>query len=101
MNANTQHTPGPWKYSMSRNHISGYVLTKQNEGIAKIVATQDKRIKSNLCLIAAAPELLEACKTMLGWLESHYTETMNIGSHFEKNCMRHRAQQAITKAEGR
>lgn len=60
-----QHTPGPWKYhtgfgSVQRHHI-------QTEGGFQIACTPecDEHTQANARLIAAAPELLAACYTVI------------------------------------
>ena len=61
-----QHTPGPWKVH-GQNIISYHEL---NIGIAKVLSNIGQPAKANAALIAAAPELLEACKFFMTALET-------------------------------
>jgi len=76
----TKHTPGPWgcDWTRGREIDSKYgivaVVRKGNAGTTWV---------SNACLIAAAPELLEACK-------------MAVKKHGEFDYL----MKAIAKAEG-
>lgn len=61
---NTKHTPGPWSVGSHRSiqSASGTICeTYSHMGIAAA--------DSNERLIAAAPELLEACRQMMRWFE--------------------------------
>ena len=52
----TKHTPGPW------NGLSGLIASEKGDHIATVWLTQDDNLEANARLIAAAPELLEACE---------------------------------------
>jgi len=52
------HTPGPWKYVESLFH---WIRAGDNTPIA-IMKTPGPNVVANAALIAAAPELLEACE---------------------------------------
>ena len=69
-----RHTPGPWEISGDRDDSDGLSVIQQSTGgIICLVestlgyATADE---ANAWLIAAAPELLEAAKTFLAWIDS-------------------------------
>lgn len=64
----TKHTPGPWEFDgeyVWADAVRGYVADPNTEdmtsgrGLAKLEAPE--MIKANGRLIAAAPDLLEAC----------------------------------------
>lgn len=88
-----KHTPGPWNINYLRNGAN-ILATDGHGAIAKVNVRYSKtnnliEFEANACLIAAAPELLEALK-----------EALN-----EKNMSqmpyRIKAYKAIAKAEGR
>lgn len=76
---NTQHTPGPWK------HDETWGLIKH--GKTEICALHSGN-PANACLIAAAPELLEALQEIV-WTYG-----------FREPDIREIARDAIAKAEG-
>ncbi len=57
----SKHTPGPWGISKIGNNYDQYMI--QAKGGERICNTVEG--KDNARLIAAAPELLEACETAL------------------------------------
>ena len=62
-----QHTPGPWRTTRSRNN---HIVTTDDGSTARTIARVvlndevggEMPVSANARLIAAAPELLEACK---------------------------------------
>jgi hypothetical protein len=74
---NAQHTPGPWKYSFEGSNPDWAIVTSAGGAIVANVncetgpdaisspATRKMPADANAKLIAAAPDLLEACKAML------------------------------------
>jgi hypothetical protein len=62
----TQHTPGPWSFAMDRNHARIYL-----HGLGRPDAVRGSDSLCGYCgeanarLIAAAPELLEACNRLV------------------------------------
>lgn len=72
------HTPGPWI-----DQRTGLILSADGDVIADFVRPEDRPV------IAAAPELLAACKTALGAFEHNHAIDW---SELER---------AIAKAEGR
>ena len=96
----TKHTAGPWERRGVYPNI--FAVFGKGGDICTIPLRTQKRLRSeieaNANLIASAPELLEACKEMLGWWEEwtsaenpDLVENPNIDKLFK----------AITKAEGR
>lgn len=62
----TKHTPGPWLY----NDTTAQVHPPHSATIAE-VCNHDLNREANARLIAAAPELLEACVAMAEWVDAH------------------------------
>jgi hypothetical protein len=87
----TQHTPGPWMASVN----SIIVFARGQDRICTLNSNETLFPKSereaNARLIAAAPELLEACKVAL-----NYCSQLPEGSALEL-----RLSDAIAKAEGK
>ncbi len=58
---NTKHTPGPWHFGPTAGHHDFAIYP---EATGKDLALSRGTNEANARLIAAAPELLEALKTM-------------------------------------
>ena len=57
----TKHTKGPW--TIGRANLSGFISIRSEErGICEVLPQSRAETQANAALIAAAPELLEACK---------------------------------------
>jgi hypothetical protein len=74
MTRQTKHTPGPWtlvSYSAYEAHFEKYQLIAEIEGDGYLVANRSdeaitrEQIKADVQLLAAAPDLLHACRAML------------------------------------
>lgn len=66
----TQHTPGPWKAVEAPYNPKGWLWVQNGPGALLADVHQNKNIpldarNANARLMAAAPELLEACKAVL------------------------------------
>jgi len=97
----TQHTPGPWTAYQSQNEqgapiprwrihgpdLCGPFVTIDIDITTETCAKQDANLKANAALIAAAPELLEACQCLLR--DGDMPEIIEL------------MEQAVAKAEGR
>ena len=95
-----QHTPGPWEFSTHYDHPKDYAITApdgQTVAIALRVFERnsmdgwtplDKKTEANARLIAAAPDLLAACKNIQDNFDKNLTEPMRI------------INEAVVKAEG-
>lgn len=69
-------TPGPWHCMMVNRRWAIYPESARNDGVDYFIAytasVQDKaREKANAAMLAAAPELLAACKAALGAFENN------------------------------
>jgi hypothetical protein len=86
-----EHTPGPWKYRTDFMDCP-YVASKTKQMIADVnlIFVSAKEAKANARLIAAAPDLLEACRLTI---EAGYHNEASRAAVFA-------AQAAIAKAEG-
>ena len=108
-----KHTDGPWYVRQDRefynNHEQPYCISTQPEGddegddfwICRCMDSWDKEMKANANLIAAAPELLEACYSILNCETAAKYGVQNAALsgldwkwHFDK------VRKAIAKAEG-
>lgn len=95
---NTKHTPGPWhvgRYTPNATEMT--ILTKNGSPVTPAWGPQfyvnSEQAKANACLIAAAPDLLEALKEALDQLESWNQES-------EPTFTMRRVAHAIAKATG-
>jgi len=86
----TQHTPGPWHVSQRAKHCIAANGRDHNKTIAVMKNTHNDDWKANAQLIAAAPELLEACYKVLASYKTDDLESYAIPA----------IEQAITKARG-
>jgi len=85
------HTPGPWHYQSSAGDHDYLVYDEDNGKDIAIVRNFDV---ANARLVAAAPELLEACETLANYvadLEGGNGRTFGIVT---------KARAAIAKAKG-
>ncbi len=70
------HTPGPWVVSPYGDGFevesAAGICIAQTQQLRPIKKKEDHdERKSNACLIAAAPDLLEALKELRGWYQEH------------------------------
>jgi len=101
----TKHTPGPWTLGTRaayqnrddpvfwhRDVVNGSKTIR----VAKVSGVGEDRAEANACLIAAAPDLLEACEVLLKAAPELW------GDDIEKwPRLMDRVEAAIAKAEGR
>ena len=95
----TKHTPGPWRFDgHGINNVKGKRIAKVCH--YKPYIFPDGKPIRNICfdkdsqLIAAAPELLEACKGAIAALSQNKTFQADI------DCAKSYLKYAINKAEG-
>ena len=86
------HTPGPW--TIHQDEIWGPTEPKGHDGrLGRIRGFTDEDAR----LIAAAPELLDACREAIGFL---YDGTPDDGVSPYEQSIRKNLRDAIAKAEG-
>lgn len=87
-----KHVSGPWTIRPKRTSKNEIQIDGGGLEIAKIYVTSftEEKDKANANLIAAAPQLLEACKELLNITRAD----KNMDIYFK-------VQDAINKAEGR
>ncbi len=97
----TEHTPGPWQIEpIKRLGNALCVISAQGDRVARcdginlVDDVPPKQCRANAHLIAAAPDLMEACKQML-----RVAEVVGIRTHVDPIYAN--AIAAIAKAEGR
>lgn len=83
------HTPGPWKYDGSSDPLphdkccSAERIAAGGVTIAEVATCEDDTCPgvsegwANARLIAAAPELLAACRELLEWTRDEYQSEVN------------------------
>ena len=98
-----KHTPGPWRlgrneHPFSENYLPPAIGTKTREQAMVVFPIEDDEPEPNARLIAAAPDLLAACRAVVSVLGR-----LPIGdpliSDAHTACKKARA--AIAAAEGR
>jgi hypothetical protein len=70
-----KHTPGPWR-NLRRNGMGNLVVGQADRvaplGVADVfVSSVDGADEANANLIAAAPDLLAACRALVDWYDTH------------------------------
>jgi hypothetical protein len=65
-----KHTPGPWEIEGEGQDVVGILAMGHNHFIAKLSGWATEIQDANARLIAAAPDLLEACKVALSIIEA-------------------------------
>lgn len=89
-NQTSSHTPGPWRFCKQSRLITDRQPDKTV--VAELTLLEKQERNTNGYLIAAAPELLDACRTALALLDDSplvNSETADL------------IRAAIAKAEGR
>jgi hypothetical protein len=81
-----KHTPGPWRAAWS---LAGYWLVYIGD---RMLSLQGAESKADACLIAGAPELLEACESMIS--------AAMFGDEDEMDAAVRAAHEAVAKATG-
>lgn len=110
----SKHTPGPWVFDPTNYGVVdllGYDLLDTNGNpIGVMVHTQliggfmktkpNPKAEANAALVAAAPELLSACQSMLAYMEEFHVEAcLNEPDCFECG-LTEALSEAIAKATG-
>lgn len=113
---NLTHTMGPWKISKHGIHRMDtdpdkddeeygiHIVAKDSYLPAQAYGTDKDEVVANAALIAAAPDLLEACKESLGlaiaWAGYHQSLNNSPEIHPVHAEIISKIQAAIRKAEG-
>jgi hypothetical protein len=89
------HTKGPWEtYSVRTGSV--WVRAVSGEHVTSLDSDNDAEIEANAALIAAAPDLLAACRTALRELQRFEDQPGNNTETLGTAALR----AAIAKAEG-
>lgn len=97
--ADTKHTPGPWRvegmltHRVKPGHIISHGLNEYRDGPAGYVCDTLGTTFWDARLIAAAPELLEALRGLVAYVDENVAQA-DVGPHID------RALDAISKATG-
>lgn len=98
MSNETQHTPGPWNARPTASLGPQWVVYPEADGPDIAIIYDHGNTEANAHLIAAAPELLEACRRIAVYAQS------GTHPHLANYLQTFAGQQlinAIAKAEGR
>ncbi len=101
MEQKAAHTPAPWliEWNAAQSGEGHYITdSKDMVELSRIAAVlfhddADGETRANARLLAAAPELLEACKRMIEWDDRKH-------DHPQRQAAYRNARAAIAKAEG-
>lgn len=93
------HTPGPWTTDGDR---VGRIVPKDNKffSVAAVGGFDHEELKANARLIAAAPQLLQACRAIIKWIELDNQDDPVI-EELTLTTVSELAMEAIEKAEGK
>ena len=88
----TKHTPGPWMATGHETDPRWQVFYRHSSGglVRVAICDDDRDDGANARLIAAAPDLLDACKAALNWLS-------RCG---QEGLVREEIEKTVKKAEG-
>ncbi len=89
-----KHTPGPWEFLNDRSIVSGDVLIAQTSRISD-------RHQADACLIATAPEMLEALEAVaiaFNGLVDYETSLENIATN-DIDAQKHRIRAATYRTD--
>jgi hypothetical protein len=99
------HTPGPWVIDESRygkhGPVSMLMVVAEKGGMPGLIVNQgsvEPRDYANARLVAAAPELLEAARKIVGIIDSYGCGFYNQQQFIDGETM---LRAAIAKAEGK
>ena len=100
---NRKHTPGPWRVELHNKGTERGIESGPNwiATVHRLLGDPDDitaELNANAALVAAAPELLEACKYIAEAFQEAGTKKLKLGrdgDHFKA------LMSAIAKAEGR
>jgi len=87
-----KHTPGPWK---ADNWATGWTVSAPDSHYSVCHLEDCNNAEANAHLIAAAPDLLEACKNLNAWVG------VTLGYEYDEDPIAEKVCKAIAKAEGR
>ena len=93
------HTPGPWH--VERTAVYDVVMDSEGRNITFISIKEPEEAKANNRLIAAAPELLEACKDALKEFEAVLQGTCDDIGERPLTRIERQLRAVITAAEGK
>ena len=106
MSEEAKHTPGPWRIGDACNTVFGPPCGLPPQRIERIADTsRTKNRRANTVLIAAAPELLEACHDAIvglsAMLDDNETAAERLAAESLALLAIESAEAAIEKAQGK
>lgn len=102
MTDTAKHTPGSWKIEHWDNFPDQQVITDDtNTRCIALIDKIDEQDEANAWLIAAAPELLEACKSFISIINAACEMDEKILRLSELGAQINLALFAISKVEGK
>jgi len=94
----SKHTTAPWYYGLEGKDAY-HIVEKDGTNIVHLVtlnnSTASSNMEANVRLMTVSPELLEALKTLVNWINPNEQAIYN---HMRKDW--EKAVQVIAKAEG-
>lgn len=99
---NLEHTKGPWKCGIMGKTVGVTVWRSDGEGANYSRICRNIKSGQDALLIAAAPDLLEACKRALPWIGKMIADKAHLNAVAPNDCVgaMEQLEAAITKAKG-
>lgn len=82
----TKHTPGPWKYIALGQMVETAEPVNMRREYGHICDLREPVNVADAALIAAAPELLEACKQLIGVIGAHEMDSRDCDRRGGRLC---------------
>jgi hypothetical protein len=100
----TKHTPGPWSWGRDVDEAINVYFDDDGDGIpdAEVFASDapDDNSEANARLIAAAPDLAEACRELIAAIDAGIQSRTLLECEGKPGSTMSRARAAIAKALG-
>lgn len=97
------HTKGPWQYALNVGPTKAFIVEQDGSTVLEVKTnTRDSQFTSNIRLITAVPDLLEALRSFMSRVQGLLDGETDTQYLWDKLGPEYRqAMSAIAKAEGK